>query len=38
MCNNNIILALKIARDFGMEVKIGRMGIEMQYGGGWDDC
>lgn len=32
------MLALKIAREFGMKMKIGLMRKQFQYGGGTDDC
>lgn len=33
-----IIVALQIACGFGLEVTIGYMGIQIQYGRGTDDC
>lgn len=32
-----IILALKIARECGLSIKLLLMGIQIQYGGGTDD-
>lgn len=32
------VLALQIARAFGLETNIGLMGIQIQYGGDADDC
>lgn len=33
-----IILALQIAHEFGLEIKIWLMGIQIQCGGGMNDC
>lgn len=33
-----MILALQIAGEFGFEIKIKLMEIQIQYGGGIDDC
>lgn len=32
-----IILALQLAREYGLEINIEMMGIQIQYGGGTDD-
>lgn len=32
------MLALQIAHEFALEINIGLLGIQIQYGNGTDDC
>lgn len=38
MQQKTIVSAIRTVREFGLEIYIGFMKIQVQYGGGTDDC